>query len=138
MKFLTILATGACLGLSGCVTHTDGTFIDPGTRYRLASVDGRPAGQRGFTISFDRSGGYSASFDCAEHFGRYTLHGRLVLEPGGTAPGACDQTDLKTGGPIPTQESFGAQFLSDQPFVVTRRGERLTLTGRQHAYIFAR
>lgn len=122
IRFLARLAAGAWLGLSGCAAHMDDAMIDRETRYRLVSVDGRPAGDRGFTISFDRSGAYSASFGCAEHFGRYALDRRLVLEPGGTALGACDETHLETGWPIVRNESFGSQFIGDQPFGVSGSG----------------
>ena len=138
MRFIAILAAGASLGVSGCATPTDDALIDRETKYRLASVDGRPAGDRAFTISFDSSGGYRASFDCAEHFGRYALGSSLVLEPGATAPGACDEVDLKTGRPVVKRESFGAQFLNDQPFTITRRGAGLALAGRRHSYILSR
>ena len=135
MKLLAILAAGGALGLAGCATPTDGGLIDREIRYRLESVDGRPTGDRAFTILFDRSGGYRASFDCAEHFGRYALGPTLVLEPEGTAPGACDQVDLKTGQPIAREQNFGPGFLNDQPFTVRRRGTGIELTGRRHSYV---
>ncbi|HLL31313.1 MAG TPA: hypothetical protein VK403_09985 [Allosphingosinicella sp.] len=134
-----MLAACSLAGVTACATHSDGdALIEWETRYRLASVDGQPAGDRAFTISFDRSGGYSASFDCAEHFGRYALGRRLVLEPGATAPGGCDEVDLTTSRPVGRQESFGAQFLDDQPFSVKRRGAELALTGRGHRYVLIR
>lgn len=136
MRLIALLT--ACASLGGCATHPDDGMIDRETRYRLASVDGQPAADRAFTITFDRSGGYSASFDCAEHFGRYAVGPVLSLDPGGTAPGACDQVDLKTGLPVARRESFGTQFLSDQPFAVSRRGAELVLTGRRHRYVLVR
>jgi hypothetical protein len=138
MKHLAIIAGYAITGMTGCATHSDGSLIDRETRYRLTSVDGKSAGDRAFTIVFDRSGDYSASFDCAEHFGRYLVGTSLVLEPGGTAPGSCDEVDLKTGRPVARQESFGARFLVDQPFSVVRRGAGLVLTGRRHRYVLTR
>jgi hypothetical protein len=138
MKHLAILAGYALTGMTGCAAHSDGSLIDRETRYRLASIDGQAAGDRAFTIAFDRSGGYSASFDCAEHFGRYAVGARLVLEPGATAPGSCDEVDLKTGRPVVRQESFGARFLADQPFAVAGRDGELVLTGRQHRYVLNR
>jgi hypothetical protein len=138
MKHLAILAGYALAGMTGCAAHSHGGLIDRETMYRLASVAGEAAGDRAFTIAFDRSGGYSASFDCAEHFGRYVVGTRLVLEPGATAPGSCDEVDLTTGRPVVRKESFGARFLADQPFAMARRGTDLVLTGRRHRYVLTR
>jgi hypothetical protein len=138
MKLIAILAAGGSLGLAGCATATDGDLIDRETRYRLRSVDGRPAGDRAFTISFDSSGAYRASFDCGEHFGGYALGPSLVLDPGATAPGACDEVDLATGRTSVRQESFGTQFLNDQPFTLRRRGTGIELRGRRHSYVLSR
>jgi hypothetical protein len=126
------------MGATACATRSDGALMDHDMKYRLVSVDGQAAGDRTFTISFNRSGAYSASFDCSEHFGRYTLASSLVLEPGGTAPGACDEVDLKTGRPVVRRKSFGAQFLNDQPFAVRGLGAELTLTSRRHRYVLTR
>ncbi|MEO7826833.1 MAG: hypothetical protein ABIR60_06795 [Allosphingosinicella sp.] len=113
-----VFAACASLFASACVTHSGGVAIIGERSYRLVSVDGRPVGDRAFTISFSRSGTYSARFDCADHFGRYSIGGRLVLEPGASALGVCDEVDLKTGRQIVARESFGDQFLDDQPFAV--------------------
>jgi hypothetical protein len=101
-------------------------------------MDGVPAGRRGFTITFDRAGTYAAAFDCNQHFGRYSINTHLVLDPGPSTLIACEEVDLRTGWPVVTQPSFGRQFLSDQPFVVRRRGGELTLTGRRHRYVLGR
>jgi len=131
------VAAALLICVSGCVHPVSASLVDRETSYRLVSVDGRPAGERGFTILFDPSGTYRASFDCAEHFGRYVLGTRLVLEAGGTAPGACDEIDLRSGQAIARQVSFGSEFLNDQPFRVARSGSELTLTGRRHSYVLA-
>ena len=137
MKWTDYLLAGAFLCVSGCAFQASGALVAQETRYRLVSVNGKPAGGRGFTILFAPSGTYSASFDCGEHFGRYSLGPRLVLQAGGTAPGACDEVDLRTGRQIVRQESFGTQFLHDQPFNLDRHGVELTLTGRRHRYVLA-
>jgi hypothetical protein len=138
MRYLAIVVAFFSVGGTACATGSDGASIGHDVRYRLVSVDGQAAGDRTFTISFDRSGAYSASFDCSEHFGRYTLASTLVLEPGGTAPGACDEVDLKTGRPVVRRQSFGAQFLNDQPFAPSGRGAELALTSRRHRYVLSR
>lgn len=135
MKWAGYLFAGASFWVSGCATQPSGALFDKEASYRLASVDGRPAGERSFTISFAPAGTYSASFDCADHFGRYSPGSRLVLHAGGTAPRGCDEFDLSTGKPVVRKESFGAEFLNDQPFVVVRRGAELVLTGRRHIYL---
>lgn len=136
MSTRTTLAILVALIVSGCVTLPETGSIRPGESFQLVSVDGRSAGARGFFIQFAGDGTYAARFECGDHFGTFTAGEVLSLQPGASAPGACDRVDLRTGRAIVTPPSYARDFFAAPSFAVERRGAGVTLVSRTHRFRF--
>lgn len=129
-----MLAMG--MGLSSCESMRSVPSSAPTGSYRLVQFNGSDASSRSFSLILHVNGAFSASFDCAEHFGTWSSGDKLTFSLGASAPRSCSDIDLRSGMPVNTAKSLGSAFFARPTYLWRKNNRRLILKSHNQTFVF--